>query len=92
MKCNIQYFAIAKERQEYLGVRFFRWDMIANKVTTVVIGPAPCARRGRSDNFGIYHISTATFFANYLAMKYAVPCSKHLFEKSFKLTVSALKA
>jgi hypothetical protein len=85
-----QFFEIKKERQEYLGVRFFKWTPLNGEIVQVCFGKGE-PKRGRSDNFGVYHISQMTFFSNYLAMGYAVPCTKEKFEKAFKLVFDSLR-
>ena len=69
------YYKINSERIEYLGKRYFRWHPFTGEVCQVYFGGGE-PRKGRNAMVGIYYISSQTFFSNYLAMSYAVPCTK----------------
>ena len=86
-----QYFKIAKERQDYKGNRFFKVDVRfgADTVLQVCTNVGEC-KKGKANNFGIYLISRMTFFANYLSMGYAIPCTKKEYENQFNETLKYL--
>lgn len=90
MMKNAQYFEINKDRREWLGVRFFKWLPASSEVIQICVAPGD-PRRGKSNNFGIYTISQMTFFSNYMAMGYAVPCSERVYQKAFETVLNALK-
>ena len=77
------YYKMAPERHEWLGVRYFRVAQSSrDSVTQVCVNPGQ-ERRGRGNTFGIYLISRMTFFSNYLAQAYAIPCTKKEYDKAF---------
>ena len=87
---NYLFYTIKRERVQYLGMRLFRWNQRSNEVLQIHLGGGE-PKRGRNANFGIYMISTPTFFSNYLAMGYAVPCTKTSFKKAFDKVIQVLK-
>jgi len=89
MKKRYQYFKITSERRDYLGERYFKADMSAWDVIQVVktVGET---KKGRGHTFGVYLISRLTFFSNYLAMNYAVPCSEKEYTKHLKEVIALL--
>lgn len=89
MKAKL-FYVIRADRREYLGVRFFQWNPNSGEVIQVCLTQGE-PRRGRSNNFGIYQISQLTFFSNYMAMGYAVPCKEHLYREAFKRVLDCLK-
>lgn len=80
---------IDKARIEYKGVRFFRLDVQSMDVCQVCLSAGEI-RRGRSNNVGITMICRLNFFANYLAMAYAIPCGKKEFDQAFKLCLKLI--
>jgi len=87
---NSVYYKINPERQKYLGVRFFKWN-VKNKEVVQVCVTCGDMKRGKGSNFGIYTIGQATFFSNYLAMGYAIPCKQSVYEDEFKKVLQFLK-
>lgn len=83
------FFKITKERNEWLGKRYFKIDLKSDSVIQVLVTCGEI-KKGRGNTFGIYLISRMTFFSNYLAMNYAVPCSQKEYEKNFKEVLSYL--
>lgn len=88
-KINYQYFRITDDRQKWLGNRYFKVDMAIDHVVQVCVSVGE-TKKGRGHTFGVYLISRMTFFANYLAMQYAVPCTKTEYNKNFKKVFSHL--
>ncbi len=85
-----QYFKIRKERQDYKGIRYFRFNYDTEKVVQVCSFTGD-VKKGKSNTFGVYLIHRLTFFTNYLAINYCEPCTKREFEKAFEKTVKMLK-
>lgn len=89
MKANL-FYMIRADRREYLGLRFFQWKPNQGEVIQVCVTNGE-PKRGKSGNFGIYHISQMTFFSNYMTMGYAVPCKESMYREAFKRVVDVLK-
>lgn len=89
-KKNWQYYVIDKARMDYKGARFFRFNMECLDVCQVCLSAGEI-RRGRSNNIGITMICRLSFFANYLAMGYAVPCEKKVFDKAFAICLKLIE-
>lgn len=87
---NTFYYKIREDRIEYLGKRFFRWSQQPNEITQIYMGGGE-PRRGRNATVGIYQISPPTFFSNYVAMGYAIPCTASEWKKSFKQIIKVLE-
>lgn len=75
-----QYFEVVKDRQQYLGKRFFKWEWSSNHIVQVCLEYGE-PKRGRGANVGIYLIHTSTFASNYFAAGYLKPSTKARFEK-----------
>lgn len=84
------FYQISQTRREYLGIRFFRWNPNSGEVVQVCVTSGE-PRRGRANNFGIYHITQVTFFQNYLALQYAIPCKESQFREAFSKVLDVLK-
>jgi hypothetical protein len=84
-----QYYKIDSPRRDYLGKRFFKVDMNAWECIQVCVTTGD-TKKGRGHTFGVYLISRLTFFSNYLAMGYAVPCSEKEYTKNLKDVLSML--
>ena len=87
---TLMFYKISSERQKYLGVRFFKWNPNTKEVIQVCVA-AGDLKRGKGSNFGIYTIGQTTFFSNYLAMGYAIPCAFSAYDEAFKKVLSFLK-
>lgn len=86
------YYTVPDKYHRYKGVRFFRVERSTmNDVVQVVLSPGDHGR-GRGHLFGITTVSKMTFFSNYLAMQYVVPCEKKLYEKAFNGCVKFLQS
>lgn len=85
-----QYFKIKKERQNWLGIRFFRVNYIEGNVVQVCVAPGE-ERRGRGNMLGICVLSKITFFSNYLSMIYVQPCTRAEYNKQFEKVVKILR-
>lgn len=88
-KTRFEYFKIIKERQDYLGVRFFRVQYGAEYVTQICVDCGD-VKKGKANTFGVYLITSNTFFSNY-AGRYVEPCSKKEYDNQFIKMVSILK-
>ena len=84
------YFKIKKEKQEYHGVRYFKHIDYCDKVVQVCIFNGD-VKKGKSNTFGVYLIARLTFLTNYLAMGYAVICTKREYDKNFDKAFKMLK-
>jgi hypothetical protein len=88
---HYSYYQITQSRKEYLGVRYFKVrQSFKDSVIQVVVNPGQ-ERKGRGNTFGVYLISRMTFFSNYLAMVYAIPCTKKDYDKAFDTVLKYLK-
>jgi hypothetical protein len=85
-----QYFRIRKDRQDYKGQRYFKFDPMSEKVVQICVSSGE-EKKGRTNSFGVYLIHRLTFFANYLALKYAEPCEKEEYEEEFERIVKMLR-
>lgn len=83
------YFEIDKARQDYKGVRFFKVDAFSDTIIQVVLHAGEM-KRGRGHHLGIMVISKINWYANYLAMGYAIPSTKKRFEMVFKEVIKLL--
>ena len=90
MKRAFVYFKIVKDRQEYLGNRYFKVDWSSDHIVQVCVHPGE-PKRGRASNFGVYLISKQTFLSNYMPLNYVEPCTKGQFEKQFDTVVKLIK-
>lgn len=84
-----QYLITVEHRREYLGLRFFKWSIHSDTVIQIVKTSGEM-KRGRGNLYGVYLISRQTLFSNYVALAYAVPCSKREFQNAFKQVVENL--
>ena len=85
----MEYYQIKKERQEYLGVKLFRFDLNNPYVTQIVIYNGQ-EKKGKGHYVGIYLITKESFLANYLGF-YVNKCTKAKFDKAFKDMTKRLK-
>ncbi len=85
----MEYYQIKKERQEYLGVKLFRFELNNPFVTQIVIYNGQ-EKKGKGHYVGIYLISRESFLANYLGY-YVDKCTKAKFDKAFKDMMKRLK-
>ena len=84
------YDKIVKKRQDYKGVRYFKFDPMAEKVVQVTVNQGE-AKKGRANLFGIGLIARLTFYCNYLTLVYVEECSKIEYDKRFEEIVKMLK-
>lgn len=87
---NDIYYKVRKERHDYLGERYFRYNNDSETCVQVCIFSGD-VKKGKSNTFGIYVIHKMTLFANYLAPGYVEPCTKREFDKHFNKCVEILK-
>lgn len=83
------YYKIKKNKRDYMGDRYFRFNPMAEKVLQICVR-AGLEKKGRPNMCGIYLIHRLTFIANYLHF-YAKPCTKVEFDKQFETVVKLLK-
>ena len=86
-----QYFQVRKEKREYLGERYFRFNWDAEKVVQVCLNNGSEFRRGKTNTIGVYLIHKMTLMSNYMAMNYVEPVTKAKFDKKFMEAVRMLK-
>lgn len=87
---NETYYKIKPTKTEYYGNRFFK--MVPNEeYITQVCQATGETKKGRGNMVGIYSIGKVTFFSNYLAMQYAIPCTKKEYKKAFDKVLKILK-
>jgi len=85
-----KYFKVKKERTEYLGERYFKFNFNTEKAVQVCITCGD-VKKGKSNTFGVYLICKMTLFSNYLAPSYIEPCTKKEFNKQFDRVVKMLQ-
>ena len=88
---NSVYLKVRKERQDWLGIRYFRLDWSSDKTLQICLSNGAEIKRGRGNNIGVYLISKMTLLSNYMAMDYVQPCTKREFENRFDKIVKLLK-
>jgi len=77
------------ERVEWLGSRFFKYDMQNRDVLQVCFGSGE-PRRGKGNNIGIYYIHNTTFLTNYFGPGYIEPIEQAQYEEKLSMMVAAL--
>lgn len=85
------FLKVRKERQGYLGNRYFRFSYDSQTVVQVCLNVGETVKRGKANNVGVYVIHKMTLFSNYLAMDYTEPCSKKEYESKFNEVVKMLR-
>lgn len=85
-----QFFRVKADRQEYLGERYFRYNVISEKVIQVCLGVGQI-KKGKSNNIGIYMIHKMSFVSNYLSMNYVEIIPKKTYDKMFSKASDMLK-
>lgn len=85
------YFKVKKDKNKYLGNRFFKWTGGEDKIVQVCVIPGEITKKGRGHTIGAYYISKQTFASNYFVMDYIEPTTKKQFEKEFNKVVEFLK-
>jgi hypothetical protein len=91
MSKQYQYVKVAKERRDYLGEKYFRFNFNEDTVVQVCMNPGSITRRGKSNIIGVYVISKMTLLANYLGMSYVEQCTKEEFDQKFDEVINFLK-
>lgn len=84
------YMETAKHRHDICGHRFFRYSTQSDTIVQVTKTSGE-SKRGRGNTYGISLISRMTLFANYVALGYATPITKRVFEKAFDEVVNNLR-
>ena len=87
---RLTYYKVVKERQDYKGVRYFKFDPMAEKVVQVTVNQGEI-KKVRANLFGVGLISRITFLCNYLTLGYLEQCNKAEYEKNFSQIVKYLK-
>lgn len=87
---NWQYYKVRKERNAYLGVRYFKFNYNEDKCVQVCLFTGD-VKKGKSNTFGVYLISKLTLFSNYLATNYIEACTKKQYDDAFNKVVKMLK-
>lgn len=77
-----QYFKVKADRVEYLGERYFKFDVQSEKVVQVCMSVGD-VKKGKSNTFGTYLIHRMTFLTNYMAMGYVEAITKKQYDKMF---------
>ena len=75
-----QYYKITPKYEDWLGKRFFKWD-IENDMIIQVCFTTGEKRAGRASTPGINTISKSTFASNYMVAGYIQPSTKSKFDK-----------
>lgn len=83
------YYKIKKNRRDFLGERYFKYNDFAEKVIQVCVHPGD-VKKGKSNTFGIYLIHRLTFLSNYFKY-YIQPCTKAEYNKNFNKVLKMLK-
>lgn len=87
---NTQYYRVVKKRHEYIGIRYFKFNPIYEKVVQVVVNQGE-KRKGKTNLFGVGLICRTTFLCNYLSMGYVENCSQKEYETKFNDVVKMLE-
>lgn len=90
MENKNKYYKIVPNRIDYKGVRFFKFNYDSIKVIQVCLSSGE-GRRGKSNTIGIHCIDRLYFFSNYLAMNYAIQCTRKEYKVNFDKIVKLLK-
>lgn len=77
------YFRIIKERQDYLGERYFKANFEDDYVVQVMAKKGNTGGKGQKQNIGVYLISKITFVGNYMAVNSITATTKTVYEKMF---------
>lgn len=85
-----EYYKITKDRQHYIGIRYFKFNWNEEQVVQVIVFPGE-EKRGKGPNFGICLISKLNFMANYLGSQKVVPATLKEYKTNFDKVVKALK-
>lgn len=84
------YYKVVKARQDYKGIRYFKFDPMAEKVIQVVVNQGE-QKKGRANLFGVGLISRITFLCNYLSLGYVETVTKKEYDKKFSEVFTMLK-
>lgn len=87
---GVQYLKVKKDKQAYLGVKYFKFNFSEERVIQVCCHPGELVRRGRTNAIGIYTVSKMTLLSNYLGMSYLENCTKKEYENKFEEVVKIL--
>lgn len=90
LKIQYQYFQIKSSREDYLGVRFFKYSPHELYVTQILFSNGD-TKKGKSNTMGIYLIGKMTFCSNYLSMNYVESITKSKYDESFEKMIQMLK-
>lgn len=91
IRTNDIFLKVRKERQEYLGVRYFKFNYDSQTVIQICVNVGATVKKGKANNVGVYMIHRMTLFSNYMAMDYTEPCSKKEYESKFNEIIKILK-
>jgi len=84
------YYRVIKERRDYKGDRYFKFNPMSDKVVQVCVNHGE-DKRGRTNSFGICLIHRMTLLANYLSIGYVESCTKAEYDKNFNKVLKMLK-
>lgn len=87
---QLVYWKITPERQEWLGVKYFKWSADSDTVVLVVREPGEM-KRGRNHAVGIHCIAKQTMASNYIGVGYIELCTKSEYDKAFNQVVKLLQ-
>lgn len=87
---SYEYYEIKKDKRDYKGKRYFRFDPHGDRVLQVCVNNGK-TKKGRTNNFGIYYISRTTFLTNYYGMKYVNQIKFKKFKRKYKLVELLLR-
>lgn len=87
MKGTIRYYKVVKDKQGFLGQRYFAFSKKEHSVMQVCIENGD-NNRGKSNCAGLYLIGRLTFLSNYLAMNYVELTTKKEYTEKFNEIVN----
>lgn len=90
MKNRDQFYQIVKDRRDFKGERYFRFNPLTNSVVQICINQGE-DKKGRAHVFGVYTIHRLTFLSNYFNMGYCEQIPRAEFNNQFKKIVNQLK-
>lgn len=85
-----QYYKVKKDKRQYRGERYFKYNPNSEKVTQICVSPGE-EKKGKSNTFGIYLIHKNTFLINYLTLGYVEKTNRMKYQHNFDKIVEYLK-
>jgi hypothetical protein len=88
-KREFLYFKTVEQYHKWKGLRYFRMQPLDYEIIQVVLHAGE-EKKGRGHSLGIMTLSKLTLFSNYLAMGYAMPCTKKEYDDAFMKVIGLM--